>query len=147
MAPQQCFILMAEDDLDDRMLLQEAMLANKLCNPLTFVENGEELLEYLTATGIYENVVCKKPSIVLLDLNMPKVDGREALRRIKSNPDLCGIPIIVFTTSSSQIDIIETYNLGVNSFISKPVNFKDLVVVVKQITDYWFGTVKLPEPA
>ena len=137
-------ILMADDDADDRLLAQEALAENKLANDLHFVENGEELLDYLYQRGKFNEDNAPKPGLILLDLNMPKMDGREALKQLKSNADFRRIPVIVLTTSKSEEDIIKSYDLGVNSFISKPVTFQELVEVTKHIGNYWFGIVELP---
>ena len=137
-------ILMADDDPDDRMLIKQALSENDLPHTLEFVENGVELMEYLHKTGKYQDGNSPRPDLILLDLNMPKMDGREALRLIKSDPELRRIPVIVLTTSKAEEDIFQTYDLGVNSFICKPVRFQDLVEVTREIGNYWFGTVALP---
>ena len=137
-------ILMADDDPDDRMLMKEALEENKLPNTINFVEDGAELMDYLNRKGQFtlENTV--KPGLIFLDLNMPKIDGREALRLIKSDPQLRRIPVIVLTTSKADEDVVKTYDLGVNSYISKPARFADLVKVTREIGRYWFATVELP---
>ena len=137
-------ILMADDDADDRMLMKKAFEANQLPNILQFVENGAELLDYLKMKGKFLQVKTVRPHVIFLDLNMPKVDGREALSLIKADPDLRRIPVIVLTTSTAQDDIFQTYDLGANSFISKPSSFSDLVEVVGKLKEYWFNTVALP---
>jgi two-component system response regulator len=137
-------ILMADDDPDDRMLMQEALAENNISNSIYFVENGEELLDYLNRSGKYANKMCVTPGIIFLDLNMPKIDGRQALKQLKADPVLRKIPIIILTTSKAEFDILEAYDLGVNSFISKPVRFDELVEVTREISSYWFGTVSLP---
>jgi CheY-like chemotaxis protein len=136
-------ILMADDDPDDRMLMKEALEQNDLPSVLHFVEDGKELLDYLHMKGNFNRENTFKPGIILLDLNMPKVDGREALRQIKSDPELRRIPVIVLTTSRAEEDVFKTYDLGVNSFICKPVKFEELVTVTREIGNYWFGTVAL----
>lgn len=138
-------ILMADDDPDDRMLAKDALLENKLSNDLYFVEDGEQLLDYLYHKGKYNEKNAPKPGLILLDLNMPKMDGREALEHIKSNAEFKRIPIVVLTTSRAEPDVIRSYDLGVNSFISKPVTFDELVDVTRRIGEYWFGIVKLPK--
>ena len=138
-------ILMADDDPDDRMLLKEALEENNLAHSLHFVENGVELLDYLYKRGRFVLEKTPRPNLVILDLNMPKVDGREALALIKSDPNLRGIPVIVLTTSKAEQDITKAYNLGVNSFICKPVAFDELVEVAREIGKYWFKTVALPK--
>lgn len=137
-------ILMADDDPDDQILLQEALKENNIPNSVCFVENGEELLDFLHKRGKFEGVELS-PGLILLDLNMPKMDGRQALKLLKEDPVLKKIPIVVLTTSRADSDILECYDLGVNSFISKPVNFAELVDVTREISNYWLGTVTLPE--
>ncbi len=137
-------ILMADDDPDDRMMAKEAFEENKLANEIKFVEDGEELLEYLRNTGKYENAGNRLPGLILLDLNMPKKDGREALKELKSDARLRRIPVVVLTTSKAEEDILRSYDLGVNSFISKPVTFEELVTVVRDLGNYWLGIVELP---
>lgn len=137
-------ILMADDDPDDRILMKEALEENKLPSVIHFVEDGKELLDYLNKRGKFEDVETFRPGLILLDLNMPKIDGREALRLIKSDPRLRRIPVIILTTSKAEDDIFKTYDLGVNSFICKPVSFAELVAVTSEIGRYWLGTVALP---
>lgn len=138
-------ILIADDDPDDRMLMKEAFSEDNVTNMLKFVENGVELLDYLHKRGKFSSEETFRPGLILLDLNMPKMDGREALRRIKSDPDLKRIPVVILTTSTAEEDIAKSYDLGVNSFISKPSKFSDLVKVARQIGSYWFRTVELPK--
>lgn len=136
-------ILMADDDDDDYLLTKKALEESKLLNTLIRVKDGEELLDYLHARGQYaEGTV--RPGVILLDLNMPRKDGREALREIKSNPDLSGIPVVIFTTSKAEEDIYRSYQLGSNSFITKPVTFENLITVMKTLGTYWFEIVELP---
>jgi CheY-like chemotaxis protein len=138
-------ILLADDDPDDRLMAKEALEESRLLNPLATVEDGEELLEYLRRTGKYTHLADETlPGLILLDLNMPRMDGREALKEIKSDPKLCHIPIIVLTTSKAEEDIYRTYNLGVNSFITKPVSFNSLVDLMRNLGKYWFEIVTLP---
>jgi CheY-like chemotaxis protein len=138
-------ILIADDDPDDRQLTKEALEENYLLNDLRFVEDGEDLMNYLHRRGNYKDPAdSPRPGLILLDLNMPKKDGREALKEIKSDPQLKSIPVIVLTTSKAEEDILKTYNLGVNCFISKPVSFKELIDVTKSIGKYWFEIVELP---
>lgn len=138
-------ILIAEDDPDDRMLAIDAAREGKLSSQVEFVEDGERLLEYLHSASADPENVTRVPGLILLDLNMPKMDGREALRVIKSDPALRHIPVIVFTTSSAEEDIITSYDLGVNSFIIKPASFERLVDVMRSIKTYWLDTVALPK--
>lgn len=138
-------ILMADDDEDDRLMAQEALHEARLENDVIFVKDGEELMDFLHHRGQYEKNSGKQlPGLILLDLNMPKKDGREALKEIKADPKLKQIPIVVLTTSKAEEDIIRTYDLGVNSFVTKPVTFEGLVEVMKTITKYWFSIVELP---
>lgn len=136
---------MADDDEDDRLMAKEAFEENKLFNTLQFVNDGEELMDYLNRRGKYNEHNAPTPGLILLDLNMPKKDGRTALKEIKATPELKRIPIVVMTTSKSDEDILKTYDLGVSSFVSKPVTFESLVDVVKTMTSYWFGIVILPK--
>ena len=138
-------ILMADDDADDRLLAKDALAECQLAGDLHFVENGEELLDYLHRRGNYTQLAdSPRPGLILLDLNMPKKDGREALREIKADPVLRKIPVVVLTTSKADTDIGRIYELGANSFISKPVSFESLVDVMKTIGRYWFEIVELP---
>jgi CheY-like chemotaxis protein len=138
-------ILMADDDEDDRMMTEKAMKKNRLANEIRFTIDGDDLMDYLFCRNSYSDETAPTPDLILLDLNMPKKDGIEALKEIKSNKEFKKIPVIVLTTSSAEEDIIKSYELGVNSFITKPVTFEGLVKVVKEIDNYWFELVKLPE--
>lgn len=138
-------ILVADDDADDRMLIADAFEEARLNNPVDFVQDGVDLMEYLRREGKYEDR--KKdplPGLILLDLNMPRMDGRAALGEIRSDEALRKIPIVILTTSKSEEDIIRTYDLGVNSFITKPVTFDGLVDVVQVLSRYWIEIVALP---
>ncbi len=138
-------ILMADDDPDDREFARSAMEEGRLSNELRFVEDGEELLEYLRRRGRFSNPKdSPRPGLILLDLNMPRKDGREALRELKSDPKLKNIPVVVLTTSRAEEDILRSYELGANCFITKPVTFEGLVEVVKVLDKHWFQTVELP---
>ena len=138
-------ILMADDDDEDRMMAKKAWDNSRLANDLRFVEDGEELMEYLGRRGEYADPASSpRPGLILLDLNMPKMDGREALREIKSTPELRRIPIVVLTTSKAEEDIFRSYDLGANSFISKPVTFDRRVAIIQQIGTYWFELVETP---
>ncbi|MEO0333260.1 MAG: response regulator [Bacteroidota bacterium] len=141
---QAITILMADDDPDDRILTKDAFEENSLANDLHFVEDGEELMDYLYQRGQFSADNAPEPGLILLDLNMPRKDGREALAEIKSQAKFKHIPIIVLTTSKAEEDILKTYDLGVSSFITKPVTFDDLVQVTRAIGDYWLGIVELP---
>lgn len=141
-------ILMAEDDADDRLLAQDALSESGLEHDLRFVENGEELMDYLGRRGKYaESEQAPRPGLILLDLNMPRKDGREALQEIKASADLRRIPLLVLTTSRADTDINRIYELGANSFITKPVTFDELVKVMTLIGQYWFQVVELPNAA
>lgn len=138
-------IVIADDDVDDRMLIEDAFVESRLRNPITFVENGEELMDRLTCQGKYaDRHINDQPGLILLDLNMPRMDGREALMRIKKDERLRRIPVVVLTTSKAEEDVFKTYDLGVSSFISKPVSFDGLVDVVKTLNHYWIEIVQLP---
>ena len=138
-------ILMADDDPDDRLMTKDALQASQLLNEVRFVEDGVELTDYLLRRGRYAKAEdSPRPGVILLDLNMPKKDGREALREIKENEDLRRIPVIVLTTSKSEEDIFRSYDMGANSFISKPVTFEGLVHVMRELGRYWFEIVELP---
>lgn len=138
-------LLMAEDDPEDQMLVKKAFHEARLANGLAIVEDGEQLLDYLHRRGRYSGA--ERPDLLLLDLNMPKKDGREALAEIKSDPHLRTIPVVVLTTSSADEDILRSYDLGVNSYIEKPVTFPKLVEVVRTLKKYWLEIVKLPPNA
>jgi CheY-like chemotaxis protein len=139
-------ILMADDDEEDCALTKEAMSNARLANDMRFVHDGEELMDYLHRRGAYADAGsgAPRPGVILLDLNMPKKDGREALGEIKSDPDLRRIPVCVLTTSDAEQDIFRSYDLGVNSFITKPVTFAGLVEVLNAWSRYWFEIVELP---
>ena len=138
-------ILMADDDEDDRLMTKEALEEAKLANVIRFVEDGEELMDYLRRRGQYSDPeLSPRPGLILLDLNMPKKSGREALEEIKQDPDLRSIPVVVMTTSRAEEDVIRSYDLGVNSFVTKPVSFVGLVDVMKTLTKFWFEIVTLP---
>jgi len=139
-------ILMAEDDADDRLLLKDALTECQCGADMRFVENGEELLDYLGRRGKYQQAdLAPRPRLILLDLNMPRKDGREALREIKSNTELRSIPVVVLTTSGADTDVEGIYQLGANSFICKPVQFDQLVNLMRLLGQYWLNAVKLPE--
>jgi len=144
--PETITILIADDDADDRLMAKEALEECRLANHLEFVEDGVELLECLRGRGRYAGAgATKRPGLIILDLNMPKMDGREALREIKADPSLRRIPIVVMTTSKAEEDIYRTYDLGVNSFITKPVTFEGLVAVMRVLGRYWIEIVALPD--
>lgn len=137
-------ILVADDDEDDRLMTLEAFEEVKILNQLVFVKDGVELLDYLYRRGTFANADAVRPGLILLDLNMPRIDGREALTAIKKDESLKSIPITIFTTSKAEEDVVRSYNLGVNCFITKPVTYTGLVEVVKQLNSFWFELVELP---
>src|SRR5579864_6158750 len=138
-------ILYADDDAEDRMLVKEAWSESRVANEMVFVEDGEELLDYLKRRGRYADLAGSPlPGLILLDLNMPRKDGREALKEIKADPRLRSIPIVILTTSKAEEDIFRAYDLGVNSFIVKPVTFQSLVDLTLALNRYWFEIVELP---
>lgn len=138
-------LLIADDDADDRMMIREAIEENRMQNDVRFVNDGAELLEYLRRQGKYSNPAHSPlPGLILLDLNMPKVDGRTALREIKQDPSLRQIPIVVLTTSKAEEDVSSARHLGVDSFVTKPVTFSALVEMIRDLGRYWFQIVDIP---
>ena len=137
-------ILMADDDCDDRLMAEDAMRESRLGNAFRCVEDGQELMDYLTRRGKYAVADAPRPGLILLDLNMPRKDGRQALKEIKSHPDLRRIPVVILTTSKTEEDVLRSYDLGANSFITKPVTFDRLVDIVRTLGNYWFEIVELP---
>jgi CheY-like chemotaxis protein len=163
-------ILVADDDEDDRWLMQEALQENQLATEIRFVVDGEDLMDYLYQRNQYANcdpnppdpnspntnppdpnlpsanpTLAPRPSLILLDLNMPRKDGREALKEIKADPLLRQIPVVILTTSQAEEDISKTYDLGVSSYITKPVTFEAMVDILKTLSKYWFEIVALPD--
>jgi CheY-like chemotaxis protein len=142
---QKISILIADDDVDDRELIQAAFEESAAQHHIAFVENGEELIHYLQRDGHYaDETLHPFPHIILLDLNMPKKDGREALKELKSDQRFKSIPVIILTTSMEEKDIIKSYELGVNSYIIKPVTYTELVEFTRVLSQYWFDIAKLP---
>jgi len=138
-------ILMAEDDPDDRLLVKEAFQESRVANSICFVENGVELLDYLRRQGKFKySEHFPAPDLILLDLNMPCKDGREALEEIKADQHLRHIPVVVLTTSKTEEDILRSYDIGAAGFITKPVTFEALVKVVQGLQEYWVQIVRLP---
>lgn len=138
-------ILVADDDADDRMLIEDAFEESLLQNPVDFVEDGEQLLAYLRREGDYAHLAGQPfPGVILLDLNMPRMDGRTALAKMKEDETLRRIPVIILTTSKAEEDILRTYGLGVSSFITKPVTFDGLINVARVVGHYWVEIVSLP---
>ncbi|MEP4888795.1 MAG: response regulator [Aliiglaciecola sp.] len=139
-------ILMADDDDDDRLLAQDALNESRVLNSLKCVEDGVELMNYLKRVGKYaDKETYPRPGLILLDLNMPRKDGREALVEIKADPNLRSIPVVILTTSKEEEDKVKGYGLGAASYITKPVNFEGLVEVMKALGKYWVEIVELPE--
>jgi two-component system response regulator len=145
MTQKQVRILLAEDDPDDRYLIGEAIDENQLNVQLHIVEDGEELLDFLLQRGKYANrAEFPLPELILLDLNMPRMDGREALEAIKNHPDLRRIPVVVLTTSRAEEDVLRTYDIGISGYIPKPVTFTGLLEVMNAIGIYWLNAARLP---
>lgn len=142
MKPDFVHILLADDDPDDRLLTAEAFAEARLANQLHSVEDGVELMDFLHRRPPYTDT--PRPGLILLDLNMPRKDGRQALAEIKNNPDFAHIPVVVLTTSAEEEDVLRTYGLGANSYITKPVTFEGLVHAVGVLGQYWFSLVDLP---
>lgn len=136
---------MADDDADDRLLAKDALLESRLVNDLYLVSDGQELMDYLQHKGKYDDPISSpRPGVILLDLNMPKKDGFEALTEIRNDPALRQIPVVILTTSKTEEDIYRGYDLGANSFVTKPVTFEGLVSAMKALGQYWFEIVELP---
>lgn len=142
-SPKTIHLLMADDDADDRQMTKEALEESRVLNEIGFVEDGEQLMDYLRHRGRYAAGV-PRPDLILLDLNMPRKDGREALAEIKRDPALRQIPIVILTTSKAEEDIFRSYDLGVNSYVTKPVTFHGLVEVMRGLGCYWVQLVQLP---
>lgn len=139
-------VLLADDDPEDRQLTQNAFIENRLVNELDCVEDGEELMEYLHRRGRYSNLQnVPLPQLILLDLKMPRKDGCEALKEIRADPNLRRIPVVILTTSAAEGDIQLSYDLGANSYVTKPATFESLMELVKIINHYWFEVVKVPQ--
>ncbi|WP_206019700.1 response regulator [Runella sp. SP2] len=142
----RALILVAEDDEDDQLFTKEAFEEARSYIDIRFVNDGLELLDYLKKRNKYaEPADAPRPSLILLDLNMPKMDGREALKEIKSDETLRSIPIVALTTSKAEQDVLKTYQLGVNSFITKPVTFTEFTEIARTLGHYWLDIVQLPQ--
>ncbi|HND88561.1 MAG TPA: response regulator, partial [Saprospiraceae bacterium] len=138
-------VMVADDDEDDRLMTKEAFQESGLANKVLFVQDGVELMDYLNRRGKYADPdASPRPGLILLDLNMPRMDGHEALRLLKSDNSLRSIPVTIFTTSKAQEDIVRTYGLGSNCFITKPVTFSGLVDTIRQLGSFWFDLVEIP---
>ncbi len=138
-------ILMVDDDQDDRMMAEKALRKNRVVNPIIFLADGEEVMDYIKRKGKFSDPATSiRPCFILLDLNMPRMDGRKALLFLKSDSQLKKIPVVVLSTSSAEEDILRSYNLGANSFITKPVTFDGLVSTMESLKNYWLEIVELP---
>jgi CheY-like chemotaxis protein len=138
-------VLLVEDDPGDVLMTQEAFEEHKVRNKLNVVQDGEEALAYLRREGRYADA--PRPDLVLLDLNLPRVDGREVLQVIKEDQDLRRIPVVVLTTSQADEDILRSYSLHANAYVTKPVDFDSFIAVVRQIDEFFVSVVKLPPRA
>jgi len=138
-------ILLVEDDPGDTLMIREAFQDNKITNNLTCLTDGEQAVAYLRREGEYADAV--RPDLILLDLNLPRKDGREVLAEIKDDDDLKVIPIVVLTTSAAEEDILRSYRLHANAYVTKPVDFEAFIEVVRQIDEFFVSVVKLPKPA
>ena len=144
-AEKPVMILMADDDADDRLMTREALQEARIAADVYFVEDGEDLIDFLRHRGKYGDAgKAPRPGLILLDLNMPKKDGREALKEIKSDPDLRSIPVVILTTSGAEEDIRRIYDIGGNSFVTKPASFDRLVEIMSTVVKYWFEISALP---
>ncbi|RDU96383.1 response regulator [Trinickia dinghuensis] len=137
-------ILLVEDSPTDVMLTQEAMEQYKVLNPLDIVEDGVDAMDYLKGRGKYAGQPAPRPGLIILDLNLPRMSGREVLYELKQDPDLRNIPVVVLTTSKSEEDVVKSYCLHANCYITKPVDFAKFIDVVRSINEFWFGVVTLP---
>ena len=138
-------ILMADDDQEDCMLVKDASQESRLAVDISFVSDGEELLDYLRRKGKYNgHTATITPALILLDLNMPRKDGLEALTEIKADSSLRRIPVVILTTSKAEEDVFQSYDLGACGFVTKPVTFESLVQVVETLVSYWSQTMTLP---
>lgn len=138
-------ILLVEDNEDDYEATLRGFRKNNMMNPVRWCKNGQDALDYLYGEGVYaEYTDAKLPGLVLLDLNMPGIDGREVLRRIKDDPEKCSIPVVILTTSKDSRDIDRCYEIGASTYIQKPIDFDGQMQVIRAIRDYWFGIVILP---
>ena len=141
---QLVHILLVEDSPTDVMLTREAMEQYKVLNPLDIVEDGVDAMDYLRGRGKYADQPVTRPCLIILDLNFPRMSGREVLYELKQDPELSNIPVVVLTTSKSEEDVVKSYCLHANCYITKPVDFAKFIDVVRSINDFWFGVVTLP---
>ncbi len=137
-------VLLVEDDPGDELITREAFEHNKITNNLHVAHDGEEGLDFLYQRGTYEGA--PRPDLILLDLNLPKYDGRQLLEKIKSDKDLCHIPVVVLTTSAAEEDIRKSYELHANAYVTKPVDLDQFMSAVRQIDEFFVQVVKLPKP-
>ena len=144
-ARKRTVVTIAEDDPDDRLLLQDAIKESSPSVEVHFVADGAEMLDFLYHRGTYANTEVSHPELILLDLNMPRMDGMEVLRAIKQDKTLCSIPVVVLTTSQAPEQIALSYKLGGNGFITKPDSYTELVSIMSSLNRYWFQTVTLPD--
>jgi CheY-like chemotaxis protein len=140
--PQPIEVLLVEDDPGDVLMIREAFADNKLNNRLTVVSDGEQASDLLHRRGDFADAT--RPDLILLDLNLPRKDGREVLTEIKSQKDLCSIPVVILTTSEAEEDILRSYELHANAYVTKPVDFDSFIKVVRQIDNFFVSVVKLP---
>ena len=137
-------VLLVEDDEDDVAITRRAFKKGRIANPLYVTRDGEEAIEFLRRQGRYENADLPQPGLILLDLNMPRLDGREVLKIIKSDPDLKAIPVVVLTTSSEEADVLHCYEDGANTYITKPVDFSNFLSAVVTLGEYWLCLAQIP---
>lgn len=135
-------VLLVEDDPGDELMTREAFADNKIGNTLHVVRDGEEALDFFYRRGAHASA--PRPDLVLLDLNLPKYDGRQVLEQVKSDPELCDIPVVVLTTSSAEEDILRSYRLHANAYVTKPVDLEQFMSAVRQIDDFFLTVVRLP---
>jgi CheY-like chemotaxis protein len=141
-SPDPFHVLLVEDDPGDELITREAFEENKVRNALHVARDGEEALDFVYRRGRFADA--PRPGLILLDLNLPKFDGREVLARIKSDPDLMTIPVVILTTSEAEEDIVRSYQLHANAYVTKPVDFDRFLGVVRQIDDFFVSVVRLP---
>ena len=139
---RQIEVLLVEDDPGDVLMTKEALEAHKVTNQLHVVQDGADAMSFLRREGEYASV--PRPDLVLLDLNLPRMDGRQVLAAIKSDPDLANIPVVVLTTSEAEEDVLRSYSLHANAYVTKPVDFERFIDVVRKIDDFFVTVVRLP---
>jgi len=142
---RHAIILLVEDNPADQELTVRALKKGTLNTDLQIVEDGQEALDYLRKSGPFANKDCPFPDLILMDINMPRMDGKQALKEIRNDPDLKSIPIVMLTTSSADRDVFESYKLGVNAYINKPVEISDFINVISRLEDFWFRLTLLPK--